>query len=535
MLNIALTGFFVFLLAAGLRKPFIWILCYLYIDIVAPQLISWGFLSIIPTSLIAFVAAFGGWLAFDDKRDSRFSWRQGVMVALLLYCAVTTLTADYPAEALLKWAWVWKALVFAIFLPLTLRTRLRIEAATLVMVLAASALIIDGGIKTAMGGGGYGELKIFVENNTGLYEGSIISCVAIAIIPVILWLARYSTIYPTDWRTWTFAIALIFACCLIPVGTQARTGLICLVVVGVLYLRTAKHRVLILCGMALAVFVAIPFLPKSFVARMDTIENHKADQSASTRLGVWKWTWGYAKQHPLGGGFEVYISSRVDYDTVVTDTSGDITTIRRDHIVEKGRAFHSSYFEMLGEQGFPGLGLWLLLQFSGLWQMEVLRRRWRKHTAAQGAQGVQVEARQAGDSRERGSREHGNDAQESESAAGATPDMSWIAPLANALQLAQISYMVGSVFVGIAFQPFILMLIGLQCGLWTYLERIESEGRVVRLGAPRGRETRSKPGRLRAARGDFPGDFAPESGEEERGAVRRAGRARLASRMKIPS
>lgn len=441
MLNLALTGFFAALIVLGFRRPFLWVLCYLYVDIVAPQIISWGFLTRMPTSLIAFAAAFLGWLVFDDKRDARFTWRQGLLAALLLYCAMTTLTADYPVEALTKWAWVWKALVFAIFLPFTLRTRLRIEAVALAMVLSASALIIDGGIKTAMGGGGYGSLRIFVENNTGLYEGSILSCVAIAIIPIALWLAKHGTIFPPDWRVWTFTAALIFACALIPVGTQARTGLVCLGILCVLYLRTARHRILISGGMALALLIATPFLPQSFLQRMNTIEDHQSDQSASTRLGVWKWTMDYAREHPLGGGFEVYMSSRVSYDTVSTRKDGGTATITRTRVVEEGRAFHSSYFEMLGEQGYPGLALWLLLQVSGLIQMEVIRRRWKARTG---------------------------------------PQEAWAAPLAVALQLAQVVYLIGSLFVGIAFQPFILMLIGLQCGLWSYLKRIsapEPEGR----------------------------------------------------------
>ena len=128
MLNLALTGFFAAMILLGFKRPFLWVLCYLYVDIVAPQIISWGFLTRLPISLIAFAAAFLGWLVFDDKRDSRFTWRQGLIGLLLLYCAMTTFTADYPEEALTKWSWVWKALVFAMFLPLTLRTRLRIEA-----------------------------------------------------------------------------------------------------------------------------------------------------------------------------------------------------------------------------------------------------------------------------------------------------------------------------------------------------------------------------------------------------------------------
>src|SRR6185369_17881291 len=103
--------------------------------------------------LITFLAAFGLWLVADPKEDSRFTWRQGLLVLLLAYCGVSTLFADFPEQAADKWAWVWKALLFAVFLPLTLRTRLRIEAAALFMVLSAGSIAITGGIKTALTGG----------------------------------------------------------------------------------------------------------------------------------------------------------------------------------------------------------------------------------------------------------------------------------------------------------------------------------------------------------------------------------------------
>ena len=442
MIDLCLTMFLCLYLALGCRKPFLWVLAYLYVDILAPQLISWGILSHVPTSLIFFTAAFAGWLFFDDKTDSRFTARQALLFLLLLYCGYTTLVADFPKEAAEKWAWVWKALIFSIFLPLTLRTRLRIEAALLVMVLAAGAIIIGGAIKTLAGGGGYGTLRFFVDNNTGLYEGSIISCVAVAIIPSILWLTKHGTVFPTDWRVKAFSAALIFACLLIPVGTQARTGLVCIAVLCLLYLRTAKHRVLIAAGMALAALVAIPFLPESYTARMNTIENNQADQSASTRLAVWGWTWGYAKQHPFGGGFEVYLANNLRFETTQTQTAGSSTVVTTQVVEDGARAFHSSYFEMLGEQGFPGLALWLTIQLSGIIQMELLRRRWSKRTG---------------------------------------PDEQWQAPLAVALQLAHVIYMVGALFVGIAYQPFVLMLIGVQNGLWSYLKRTEPKlaGRIA--------------------------------------------------------
>ena len=48
------------------------------------------------------------------------------------------------------------------------------------------------------------------------------------------------------------------------------------------------------------------------------------------------------------------------------------------------------------------------------------------------------------------------------------PAETWIAALANALQQGQMVYLFGSLFIGIAFQPFVYMLIGMQIGLLAY-------------------------------------------------------------------
>ena len=85
MLNLALLGFVAAFIALGFRKPFVWVLAYIYIDCIKPQKIAWAILPSIPISLIAFLLAFGGWLAIDDKRDSRFTLRQGLIAFLLAY------------------------------------------------------------------------------------------------------------------------------------------------------------------------------------------------------------------------------------------------------------------------------------------------------------------------------------------------------------------------------------------------------------------------------------------------------------------
>jgi probable O-glycosylation ligase (exosortase A-associated) len=428
--DLAFIAFLVALIGMGFKRPFLLVLGYVYVDIVSPQRLTYLLLNTVPISLIMVLLAVGGWALFDKKRDTRFVPRQAMMLCLLLYCGATTLQADFPIEAMTKWDWVWKALAFAIFLPMTLRTRLRIEALTLFMTLSAASIIIVGGIKTLASGGGYGELNLMVSNNSGLYEGSIISAVAIAIIPLILWLVKFGTIYPPDWRVKGFAYALVFACLLIPVGTQARTGLICIGVLGVMMLRSTKRRMLYVTGVAIAALIAVPLLPSSFTDRMDTIKGYKSDSSAGTRLAVWAWTWDYVKEHPFGGGFDAYRQNKIRVVTTGVADDGSLKEGTSTVQYDQSRAYHSSYFEMLGEQGWPGLVLWVLIHFGGLIRMEILRARFKK-----------------------------------------SEGQAWIAGMANALQQAHFIYLVGSLFVGIAFQPFVYMLVGLQIGLDTYAAR----------------------------------------------------------------
>ena len=435
MLDVALFLTVMAMFLLGLRRPFIWVLAYLYIDILAPQKIGWTLTPMLPISLIAFLLAFAGWAFADPKSDTKFTLRQGIMCALLAYCFMTLQWADFPIEAHEKWDWVWKALVFAIFLPVTLITRLRIEAAALVLVLTAGAIIISAGMKTALGGGGYENLYLFVNDNSNIYESSTLATVSIALIPIILWFTKHGTIFPPDWRVKTFAGLLIFACLLIPIGTEARTGLLCIGVLGILMLRDVRNRLMYVMAAGALGVAALPFLPASYYERMATLGSVESDESASTRMQVWMWTLDYVSEHPLGGGFDAYRGNKFTYRMPVTREEGGALVTEIQDVTDAGRAYHSSFFEMLGEQGWPGLIMWLSLHALGLLQTERIRRKWRDRT---------------------------------------NPAEQWQGPLASALQFSNIVYLVGATFQGIAYQPVFLMLIGLQIALWTYCRKRDS-------------------------------------------------------------
>lgn len=416
------------------RRPFLFVMFYAYVDIVAPQRLSYYLLNAAHISLVAFVLAFAAWALFDNKKGTRFTFLQFLMVLFLVWCGITTLNADFFAEAMAKWDWVWKALIFAIFLPFTLRTKLRIEVLGLFMLLSVSSLIVTGGVKTILSGGGYGQLQLLVDDNSGIYEGSTISTVAICIIPLILWFAKFGTIFKASPLVKYYCYALVFACLLIPVGTVTRTGLICIAVAGILHFRFSNYKFLYAMGAVFALIVAIPFLPQSFLDRMNTITDVKSEQSASTRLQIWSWTWNFAQANPMGGGFDAFRQNKFTYDLVIKSGEGAATSTERVRITEEGRAYHSGVFEVLGEQGFPGIILWASIHIFSLINMERIRRKYKNYT------------------------DKGRE---------------WISPLAMALQHGHVIYLVGTLFVGIAYQPFIFMMISMQIGLANYIRKME--------------------------------------------------------------
>jgi len=464
VLGFVFLAFVGFVALLGLRRPFLWVMLYIYIDIIAPQRIAWGLIQDISISFLAFLAAFGGYLLLDRKEYIGFSWRQALLALLLSYCFWTTGNAEFAAEAQTKWEWVWKALFFAIFLPFTLTSRARLEAMALTMVLCIGMIVIATGMKVVLGGGGYGQLNFFVDDNSGIYESSTLATVAIALTPLIWWFTRFGTVFKPHWTVTGFAIALIFACLLIPIGTEARTGLLCIAALAVLMLRYTKRRVMFITGATALGLVALPFLPQSYYDRMATIADPGGDESASTRVTVWKWTLDYVSARPFGGGFDAYRGNSFTYQMPITEVEGNTTSVEFKEVTDNARAFHSSFFEVLGEQGWPGLAIWLALHALGIWQMERIGMRWR--------------------ARERAGHARGEDPPE---------DEAWIAPMATALQLASIVYLVGATFQGIAYQPVMLMIIGLQIGLNTYCQRIDSarakEARSARMKSASARST----------------------------------------------
>jgi O-antigen ligase len=176
--------------------------------------------------------------------------------------------------------------------------------------------------------------------------------------------------------------------------------------------------------------------PPAWLERMSTISSDPQDTSAAARLEVWNWMLRYVTtDRPLGGGFEVYL-----IDRIIIRIPG------QEPVVQVSRAAHNSIFEVLGEQGWPGLAMFSAIILITLRsQFQVLRRTRNQ------------------------------------------PQMRWSYDLALALQASLLSVLACGMFTNLAFQPLLWYVFALTFSLSEYVRRVEQgtrEAFPAKLGAP---------------------------------------------------
>lgn len=425
MRSVYLLLVYIALLGIGASAPFVLTLGYVWLDVFRPQAVAYSLLNGgLPIAMIMGAAALGGYFALDRRSPPRFSLVILLTLMLAVWVTLTCFWAEVPDQAWIKWDWAFKTILFSAFIPFVIRSRVQIEAFLLVFLFSLSANVIPFGAKTILSGGGYGQRLGLVSANAGLGEGATLATVCLMSIPIILALRKHSLIIPRNWFTNLCYVGGAALLIVTAIGTFERTALVGLLVLAVMVWITSRKKLLMGAVCAVIALGVVFETSDAWNTRMSTITAGATDGSIGVRLAVWKWTYNYALQHPLGGGFDLYYIDSID---VPSDRPAGVETIAH-------RAFHSIYFEMLGEQGFVGLGMFLSiagLSFLSLWG--VIRRC------------------------------KGN------------PQLEWCADLAKALLSALTILMTCGAFIGIAFQPFLYYLFAITVSLREWVYRTEDE------------------------------------------------------------
>lgn len=431
------------LVVLGLRAPFVFGLGYIWVDLFTPQFVDPAVIGGIPVSLIMGAGAVGGYLLADRRAPP--GAQAAILLALLwaVWITLTTTWAAVPDGAWVRWNFAVKTVLFCAFMPFVFRSRVQIEAAVLVIVLSILAHAIPFGAKTLISGGGYGRQLGLLSVNMGLGESSTLAVDCVAILPLLAWAARHSQLLPRILpapvaKTRLLPLALLAAAgfaVLTTLGTYARSGLIALAIFAAFYWWGSKRKLLLIIGFCIVGLALFARMGDRYSARMSTIADPRQEQSAATRLAVWGWTYRYALEHPFGGGFGVYRLNQIDYD------------LGSHQVVERARAFHSIYFQVLGEHGFVGLGIFGALIATFFASLRRLVRRTR--TIA---------------------------------------ELAWMHDLAWAMMVAGVTYFCGSAFIGVAFEPFHYYLFALTAALLNHYARataMAATPRAAPLGQPR--------------------------------------------------
>jgi putative inorganic carbon (hco3(-)) transporter len=159
---------------------------------------------------------------------------------------------------------------------------------------------------------------------------------------------------------WALAICILLMGFAI-LGTQSRGALIALFVMASFLGLKSNHPVRASIVIAMTVAIAVAFMPDSWSSRMDTIKSYREDTSAMSRIYTWVTIWNLSMDRPFfGGGF----------GTDTLNVFQRYAPTEPPYHLFTGTVFvaHSIYLQALGEHGFPGLLLYLLLGWM-TWRM----------------------------------------------------------------------------------------------------------------------------------------------------------------------
>ena len=342
-----LTLIYLYILALGFRAPYIIILGYIWVDIFTPQILAYSILPSLQVSMILGLLSF--FFYFKLARDPEVKLRNVSILTIIfsIWITATLLWAVIPDAAYFRWDTAIKSLLISIILPSFFRTRIQLEALIWTVTLSGIAHCIATGLKVIISGSSYGSQIGLVQSNNGWGESSSLAMYAITLIPMCLFLLKNQSLFPYKKTGRYMLITFIILAFLTAIGTFARTGMIAAAVLGIMLVLTTKNKFLYLLIGIVTLVLVFQLADPAWMARMSTTDSG-TETSAMTRIGVWMWTLDYVKSHPFGGSFEINQIIR----TTIELSDGTSLSIG-------GKAFHSIYFQTLGETGIPGFLLYI--------------------------------------------------------------------------------------------------------------------------------------------------------------------------------
>jgi probable O-glycosylation ligase (exosortase A-associated) len=269
---------------------------------------------------------------------------------------VTTLFAFYPDAAWFQWNKVWKIQFMVFLTALIITDRHKLHWLIWVIALSLGFYGVKGGIFTILKGGVH---RVQGPDGTFIAGNNEIALALVMVIPLIRYLHLQAV---RQWVRTGLATAMVLTG-VAAIGSQSRGGLLAMLAMGLFLWLKSRNKIVTGFYMVIAIAIMATVMPQEWYDRMNTIETYQTDASALGRINAWHTAFNVAKSRITGGGFETFQPPTFRQYAPNPWNVHDV---------------HSIYFEQIGEQGFIGFSLFMLLGLMTWIRAQQIIKRCRK-------------------------------------------------------------------------------------------------------------------------------------------------------------
>jgi probable O-glycosylation ligase (exosortase A-associated) len=321
------------------KRPWIGVLLWTWISYMNPHRLTWGFAFDFPFAMIVAIVTITAFLFSREKKEMPWTRETVLLLIFVGWMLFTTFFAWYPDLAWMEWNRAWKIQLFVVLTAILINDRQKLDWLIWVIVLSLGFYGVKGGVFTLASGGGF-----YVKGPVGSFIGgnNEMALALIMTMPLIWYLRSQAQ---NRWMRHGLAASMVLTA-IAAIGSQSRGALLAILAMGLFLWLKSRHKMATGFLMILVVGVLAANQPQSWYDRMDTIQNYQEDRSVQGRFNAWHTAFNVASDRVIGGGFNVF---QPETFSQYAPDPYDVHDA------------HSIYFEVLGELGFIGLALFLLM------------------------------------------------------------------------------------------------------------------------------------------------------------------------------
>ena len=352
------------LMPLALPNAFIAYLLWGWAGLIALNTYVFSFMSSVPYVQIFALITLALMFMRRDKQQVGFKLNRTLVILLMLGVQAFFVAAFAYKGLPRNWeicSDLIKTLLYCMLMPMLVTNRFRVHSLVMVIVLALSFHALLEGLKFFVSAGSYnsrGVPKFGDNNHFAMAMGTL--------IPLQLYLIQYSK---NKWVRWSFSGVLILTI-LAVISTNSRGGLLTLMALAIWVIWGTKRKLagiatLLFCGVLIAALA-----PASWSERMNTMKAADEDTSFMVRVAAWKKSTAIALENPIvGGGFYAVQSEATEKFRNAQGLMGFLTT------PDPGaHAAHSIYFQLIGDMGFLGFFIYMLMLANAFYTRIEIRR-----------------------------------------------------------------------------------------------------------------------------------------------------------------